>query len=67
MKKYTIIVEKDDEGNYVGYVPELQGCYTEGSTLDELLKNMKEVISVWVEIDKDLSPLEFVGVQTIEV
>ncbi|MBF0548186.1 MAG: type II toxin-antitoxin system HicB family antitoxin [Candidatus Riflebacteria bacterium] len=45
MKKYRfpIIVEHDDDG-YYAYVPTLQGCYTQGDTYEEAMKNIREAI-----------------------
>lgn len=67
--KFTVIIEKDEEGFLVADVPELEGCHTQGKTLDELIKNAKEVIELCLEEQgKSFKPsLEFVGVQTVEV
>lgn len=35
-----VIVEKDEEGFYVVECHLLKGCYTQGETLDEALKNI---------------------------
>ena len=35
---FTVVIEKDEDGYYVGYVPSIRGCHTQGRTLDELLK-----------------------------
>lgn len=45
MKKYRfpIIIEHDDDG-YFAYVPTLQGCYTQGETYEEAMKNIREAI-----------------------
>lgn len=43
-KEFYVEVEVDEDGWYVGEVPELTSCYSEGNTLDELLSNIKEVI-----------------------
>ena len=72
-KTYHVIIEKDEDGGYVGYVPELSGCVSQGDTLDELMKNMKEAIELYLEVTsegKHESPVEqikFIGVQQIEV
>ena len=29
---YTVVIEKDEENNFLAICPALQGCYTEGST-----------------------------------
>jgi predicted RNase H-like HicB family nuclease len=63
MKKYKIIIEKNKEGNLIASVPAIRGAYTEAEGLPTLLENIKEVIEVWTEIDKENTrPLEFVGV-----
>ena len=68
MGKYNIVIEKDSEGNLVGSVPAIQGAYSEAKDIQTLLKNIKEVIEVWEDVDKKkIVPLEFIGVQTIEV
>ena len=41
-----IFIEKDEDGFYVVQCPVLEGCYTQGETLDEALENIKEVISL---------------------
>jgi len=70
---YKIIayIEKDPEtGFYVGNVPEITGAHTQAETLDELQKNLKEVIELCLEEmtpeEKKQLP-EFIGIQQFEV
>ncbi|MBI4175928.1 MAG: type II toxin-antitoxin system HicB family antitoxin [Candidatus Aenigmarchaeota archaeon] len=66
--KFSVIIEKDEDGYYVGYVPSIRGCHTQGRTLDELMKNIKEAIQLCLEVErKDIEPEKFVGVQNVEV
>jgi len=44
-----IIIEKDEDGFYVVECPIFSGCYSQGKTLDEAIKNIKEVINICVE------------------
>lgn len=44
-----ILVEKDKEGFYIVECPVFSGCYTQGKTLDEALKNIREVIELCLE------------------
>jgi predicted RNase H-like HicB family nuclease len=46
--KLNIIIEKDKYG-YYGYCPELDGCQTQGNTVDETLENIKEAIELYIE------------------
>jgi predicted RNase H-like HicB family nuclease len=52
--KYTIVVEMDEDGLYVASCPAIQGCYTQGRTYDEAMKNIKEAISLHIEARKEL-------------
>ena len=71
-KVFTAYVEFDpDTGMYVGIVPGLPGAHSQGVTLDELQKNLREVLELLVEESKSRGePLEtdpFVGLQQISV
>ena len=43
---FYVVIERDEDGYYVGEVPQLRGCYSQGQTLDELMANMREVIEL---------------------
>lgn len=66
-KEFYVVIEKDLDGFFVGEVPQLKRCYSQGRSLDELMVNIKEVIEMCLE-DQDVDGLsEFVGVQKVEV
>ena len=68
VRNFTVIIEKDEDDYYVGYVPSIRGCHTQGRTLDELIKNIKEAIELCLEVEnKNIEPEKFVGVQNVEV
>ena len=46
MRDFFVWVEQDEDGMYVGKVPQLSACYSQGRSLDELLANMREVIAL---------------------
>jgi predicted RNase H-like HicB family nuclease len=46
--KVGVIIEKDDEG-YYAYCPELDGCQTQGDTLEEVLANIREAVALYLE------------------
>jgi len=46
VKRFDVVVEKDEGGWFIGSVPALPGCYSQGKTEKELLKNMKEAIEL---------------------
>ncbi len=65
---FNIIIERGDDGYYIGTVPELGGCHTQGKTLDELIENIKEAIQLCLEVEGEPEQtLELVGIQRIEV
>jgi len=66
-REFTIIIEKDEDGYYVASVVELPGCHTQGKTLDELMKRIREAIELHLEVEKDFPKLNFVGIQRISV
>lgn len=57
-KKFPIIVEQDENGFYVVECPVFRGCFTQGKTIDEALKNIKEVIELCLEERENLDILE---------
>jgi predicted RNase H-like HicB family nuclease len=71
MFKITGYIEKDPEtGLYVGIVPSIPGAHTQAETLDELQKNLKEVVELCLEeMDEEARRQipEFVGIQQLEV
>ena len=46
--RFSVVVEKDNEA-YFALCPELQGCYTQGATYEEVLKNIRDAIQLHVE------------------
>jgi predicted RNase H-like HicB family nuclease len=68
-REFTVIIEKDEDGYFVGTVPELHGCHTQAKSLDELMERMKEAVLLCLEGvgDEISAELEFIGVQKIAV
>ena len=44
----SIVIEKDADG-YYAYCPELSGCQTQGDTFEEVSKNIREAIHLYLE------------------
>ncbi|HUW59143.1 MAG TPA: type II toxin-antitoxin system HicB family antitoxin [Planctomycetota bacterium] len=53
-RKVSVVIEKDRHGWYA-YCPELEGCQSQGDSLDEVMKNIREAIELYLET---LSPEE---------
>lgn len=45
---YTIVIRRDDEGDYIARVEELQGCIAHGATPDDALKSLAEAQEGWL-------------------
>jgi predicted RNase H-like HicB family nuclease len=68
MRKFTAVVEKCTEtGLYVGHVPGFPGAQSQGATLDELARNLREVVELLLEEEEPRLEAEFVGTQQIVV
>ena len=67
--EYNVIIEKDEDGWYVARVSEIQGCYTQGKTIQQVLERIKEAIEVCLEADgkEVIRPMKFIGIQRVEV
>lgn len=46
--KVSIIIEKDEYG-YYAYCPELEGCQSQGDSLEDVMSNIKEAIELYIE------------------
>ena len=52
--KFTIQIERNEEGSYTVTVPSLPGCITEGDTWEEAIANAREAIAGYIEALKAL-------------
>ncbi len=67
-RKFTVVIERDEEGYFVATVPALRGCHTQAKNLDTLMKRVREVIELCLEGENgDIGTLELVGIQQISV
>jgi predicted RNase H-like HicB family nuclease len=66
--RFSVVIERDSEGYYVGSVPTLPGCHTQATSLDQLIERIKEAIALYLEVEgEDPESLDFVGVQQVTV
>ncbi len=51
MKNYnlTVVIDKDEDGNFLAICPTLQGCYTEGSTAEEAMDILNNARKLHIE------------------
>ena len=70
VKKFDVIVEKDECGWFIGSVPALPGCYSQGKTEKELLENIKEAIELHLETLEEVQKEQeskFVAIKKVAV
>jgi predicted RNase H-like HicB family nuclease len=66
--RFKVVLEASDEGGYTVYVPSLPGCISEGETVEEALRNIREAIELYLEpVEDDLVMDETALVQEIEL
>lgn len=67
-RKFTVLIEQDEDGWLVATVPSLRGCHTQAKSLDTLMKRVREVIAVCLDGEDDqTNSLELVGIQQVTV
>ena len=67
-RKFTVLIEQDEEGYLVATVPALRGCHTQAKSLDTLMKRVREVIELCLQdTNNHVGPLELIGIQQISV
>jgi predicted RNase H-like HicB family nuclease len=54
-QEFTVVIEKDEDGYFVGTVPQLKGCHTQAKSLDELIKRVQEAALLCLEVEGDNS------------
>lgn len=45
--RISVVIEKDEHGDYA-FAPELEGCQTQGDSLDEVLVNIREAAALYL-------------------
>ncbi len=65
-REFSVVIEKDEDGYYVASVPALRGCHTQARSLDALMKRIKEVIELCLEVEEPVAN-EFIGVQRVAI
>jgi predicted RNase H-like HicB family nuclease len=67
-RHFDVVIERDKEGLYVASVPQLPGCHTDATSLDELMVEIREAIQLCLEVQgQEQTNLEFVGIQRVTI
>ena len=72
MKQYrlSVVVEKDADG-YIAFCPELDGCYTQGDTYEEVMDNIRDAIQLHIQdrlaMGEEIETYDLVSLTSLEV
>jgi predicted RNase H-like HicB family nuclease len=47
--RFTVVLEREDDGGFIASVPSLPGCVSQGDSRDEAMKNVREAIEVYID------------------
>ncbi len=67
--QFTVYIEQDEDGMFIGSIPSIPSCYAQGKTQEEMLANLEEVVQLCLRNlnKKDFEHNRFVGIQNIEL
>jgi len=43
---FTVYIEQDEDGVFIGSVPSVPSCYAQGKTQEEMLDNLRDVLKL---------------------
>ena len=71
MREFSVVILEDESGGYIAIAPELPGCHTQGDSLDEVVRNIREAIELYLETlsedeKKELLNRRVVGLQRVK-
>jgi predicted RNase H-like HicB family nuclease len=67
VQNYAVVIHEDPDGGFLGEVPALPGCYSQGETIDELKQNIREAIAGVLEVLQEQGREPDSSIQILEV
>jgi predicted RNase H-like HicB family nuclease len=72
VQRFTVVLERDEDGVYVVSIPALPGCHTQGRSLDQAMRRIRAAAELWLEVHRErrgpsVAPLDLVGVQQLDI
>jgi predicted RNase H-like HicB family nuclease len=68
--RFSVVIEKDDDG-YTAFCPELQGCYAQGESYEEVLANIRDAIRLHlddrIESGEKIPQAQLINLTTVDV
>lgn len=65
-RSFHVVITQDEDGWFIGKVPTLAGCHTQGDSVAQVKERIKEAILLCLEEDEPV-PERFVGIETVTV
>lgn len=65
-REFSVVIEKDEDGNLLASVPALRGCHTQARSQDELMTRITEAIELCLEVEDPVAT-EFIGIQRLAI
>lgn len=62
-----VVIEMDEDGYYIVSSPLFKGCHSYGETVDEAMKNIREVIDLCLEETNVEDLNTFIGFRELEI
>ena len=66
LRRFTVVIEQDEDGTYIASIPALHSCYTQARTLEKLAPRVREVLALCLAEQKP-PRMKFVTLQQVEV
>lgn len=65
---FTVYIEQDEDGIFIGSIPSIPACHAQGKTQAEMLKNLREVLKLCLRNikEKKFQNTKFIGIQNLE-
>ena len=61
LKNFTALIEKSDDGWYVGQLEEIPGVLSQGRTVKELMENLKDALTLFIRVQKEKTARNYSG------
>ena len=66
---FTVYIEQDEDGIFIGSIPSIPGCHAEGKTQKEMFKNLEQVLKLCLRNinTKEVEKTKFIGIQNLQL
>lgn len=64
---FPVLIEQDEDGQFIVSIPTLRGCRSYGRTVDEAMANITEAAALCLGDEPPLQQAAFIGVRDLEI